>query len=225
MKQLNALTRLALLVFLFAVSIPQLVLAAENYKTGDKLFVAPTSGLKIRIQPNLEAPAITTLGYTTPVTIVDDTAVAKPLQIKVSDFNEGTLLLTGHWVKVKAGNTTGFVFDGMLSKYKGLALSDYQEDAYYTATFGKPTSVTIPKTKMEQGHKVAYETVIKTYPEGLTEEVTVYDGCPNVTYTFNLSFNEAYWLISRMMIGADAVQDAKINNTGKTTTLTYYSCS
>jgi hypothetical protein len=231
MKQLNlpalqklpAFTLLTLLFFLFATGIPHLIFAAENYKPGDKLYVAPTTGLNIRTQPSLQAPTLAKLQYNSTVTILTEPTETE--QIQVSDFNGGKLNLQGNWVKVKAGEVTGYVFDGMLSRYKGLALGNHNEELYFATTFGQPKTETIAKSKMEQGHKVDYETEIRTYPNGLIEETTVYDGCPDVKYTFSLPFNEAYWLISRMMLDADAVQDIKINKTDKATVLTFYSCS
>jgi hypothetical protein len=233
MKQLNqllfkesqAFTRLALFIFLFAGGTPQLLFASDYNKPTGKLYVAPTSGLNVRTQPSLQASVVATLSYNTLVNIVADSTPAKPFQLKVTDFNGGSLLLEGQWVKVNAGNVSGYVFDGMLSRYKGLALGNLQEDAYYAATFGKPESLTIPKTSVEQGHKINYETIIKTYPNGLIEEHTLYDGCHDLKYTFNTAFNEAYWLISRMMIGADAVMDVDITKADKATVLTFYSCS
>ncbi len=225
MKTTLPFYKLAALFFFLISLLPQLALAAEGYKPGDKLYVAPTTGANIRTEPSLQAPVLAKLKYNTVVTVLSDTLPAQPLQITVPDFNNGFLHLQGHWVKVKTGTTTGYVFDGMLSKYKVLELGNHQEDAYYAATFGKPSTKTIPRSEVVQGHTVKYETVIKTYPKGLVEELTVFDDCPDLTYTFKFSFNESYWLINRMMVGADAVQDVKIQKTDEGTVLTFYSCT
>ncbi|MFD2246294.1 SH3 domain-containing protein [Pontibacter ruber] len=213
----------AALLLLFISLLPLSTFAAENYQAGDKLYVAPTTGANIRTAPSLQASVVTKLKYNNVVTVAADTLPAQPLQITVPDFNNGFLNMQGHWVKVKTGTTTGYVFDGMLSKYKGLELGNHQEDAYYAATFGKPATKSIPRSEVVQGHTVKYETVINTYPKGLVEELTVFDDCPDLTYTFKFSFNEAYWLINRMMVGADAVQDVKISKKGTETVLTFYS--
>ncbi|WP_242926598.1 SH3 domain-containing protein [Pontibacter vulgaris] len=216
---------IASLLFLFIGFLPQLTFAAESYQPSDKLFVAPTTGANIRTEPSLQAPVLAKLKYNTVIIVVTDTLDAQPLQITVPDFNEGFLSLQGHWVKVKAGTIIGYVFDGMLSKYKGLELGNHDEEAYYAATFGKPATKTIPKSEVVQGHTIKYETIIKTYPKGLVEEYTFSDDCHDFTYTFKLTFNEVYWLINRIMIGADAVQEVKIKKADKGAILTFYSCT
>jgi hypothetical protein len=212
-------------ILTFICLLPQLSLAAEGFQEGKKLYVAPTTGINLRAMPTQQAPVLAKLRYNTLVTVVADTVPAEPLQVKVSNFNNGLLSLQGHWVKVRVGKTTGYVFDGMLSQFKGLELGILQEEPYYAATFGKPVKTVIPKSEVIQGHKVDYETVITTYPKGLKEEHTLFDGCHNLTYTYKMSFNEAYWLIQRMLIDGDAVQDVKISQEGDNTILTWYSCT
>jgi len=217
--------KLVVTLLILGFQLPQFSFAAENYKVGDKLFVAPTKGVNIRTAPSLQAPVLKRVAYNVVVIVAADTLPAQSLQITVPDFNGGFLSLQGHWVKVKAGSITGYVFDGMLTKYKGLPLGNYDKDAFYAATFGRPSRKTIPKREVIQGHTVKYETVIKTYPQGMVEEYTFFDDCHNLTYTFTFSFNEVYWLINRMMVGADAVQDVKIAKEDKETVLTFYSCT
>ncbi|WP_266203924.1 SH3 domain-containing protein [Pontibacter kalidii] len=224
MYKLYSKTFLALL-FVVTALLYQPTFAADNYKVGDKLYVAPTAGINIRSRPSLQAPILAKLNYNTAVTVAADSLPAEPLQVRVKDFNEGFMTLQGHWVKVKSGRITGYVFDGMLSSVKGLELNNYQEEAYFADTFGKPRKETIQKSKVVEGHKADSETVITTHPKGIVVEYTFFDGCHDLTYTFDIPFNDVYWLINRMMVGADAVQDVKIRKEGKRTVLTYYSCT
>ena len=216
---------LTVLLFLFTVHLPQFTLAAENYKAGDKLYVAPTTGLNVRNFPDIKAPILTNLDFNTVVTIVADLLPAKPFGVKVTDFNSGKLSLQGHWIKVRTGKITGYIFDGMLSKFKGLQLRTYEDEPYYTALFGKPSLQTVKKSTVIQGRNIDYETEIKSYPRGMVMESTFLDDCYKVVYTFAISFNEAYWLIERMMLDADAAQDIKIKKEKTKTVLNFYSCT
>ncbi|WP_276497667.1 SH3 domain-containing protein [Pontibacter litorisediminis] len=220
-----ACTKLTAIFLFLTCLLPQLTFAMESYRQGDKLYVAPTSGVNIRTRPSLQAPVLAKLPYNTIVTVLADSLPAEPLQVKVSDFSGGFLTLHGGWIKVKAGNSTGYAFDGMLSRFKGLALGVLQDEPYYAATFGTPAEKVIPKTEVVEGHKVDYETVVKTYPKGIVEEYTLFDSCHNLKYTFSFPFNEAYWLIERMLLHGDAVQDVEISKDGSETVLTWYSCT
>ncbi len=201
---------MALLVFS-----PLLRVAADGYSAGDKLYVAPTSGVNLRANPSGKAPVLQQLHYNTMVTVLPDSVPENPYQVSVTNFDNGKLELKGHWVKVQAGNRTGYVFDGMLSPFKGQPmapthLSQEQDDAYYASLFGKPSTKTLQKTTVLQGKKFPYETVIKTYPKGMVEESTFFDGCYELNFTFKTTFNQAYWLIEQMLVDADAAQDIKI---------------
>ena len=214
----------AIVLFLICL-VPQLTWALAPYQTGEKLFVAPTTGVNIRTEPSLRAPVLAQLPYNTAVTLLTDSLAAAPLEVKVSDFKGGFLPLQGQWVKVKAGKLTGFVFDGMLTPFKGLQLGEHQEDLYYAATFGQPSKTVIPKSEEVAGRKLRYETVITTYPNGLEQEYTFFDDCHDLKYTFSMPFNEAYWIIARMMVGADAAQEAQITQEDGKTVFTFYSCT
>lgn len=199
------------LLILFTGLLPHFTLGADHYKPGDKLYVAPTSGVRVRALPAITAPVLAYLDFNSVVTVVADSLPAKPFQMAVTDFNSGELSLRGHWIKVKTGKGTGYVFDGMLSEFKGLKQGSYEEEPYYVSLFGTPSLKTIEKSKVVEGKKLDYETQIKTYPRGFVMQSTFFDGCYDQVYTFQIPFNEAYWLIQRMMLDADAAQEIKIN--------------
>jgi len=224
-KKTNRRKVILVLIFLFTGHLPLLTWGAEKYKVGDKLFVSPTLGVNMRKAPDIKASILTHLNFNTLVTIVADSLPAKPFQLSVPDFNSGKLTLQGHWVKVTVGNTTGYIFDGMLSHFKGLKPGIYEEEPYYIALFGKPRLQIIKKSKNIQGRKLDYETKIITYPRGLVVESTFFDDCYDEVYTFNISFNETYWLVHRLLLDADAVQNVKFKKEKDKTILSFYSCT
>ncbi|WP_210486348.1 SH3 domain-containing protein [Rufibacter aurantiacus] len=217
---------LSLFLFVFCLNfLPHQSKGAEKYKAGDKLFVAPTKGLNLRKSPDSQSAVLAKLDYNTQVTIAEDASPRKSLQIPVTDFAGGKLNLQGHWVKVSTGQAMGYVFDGMLSKYKGLALGSYEEDAWLVSLFGKPTLKTSKKSLTAQGGEIDFEIEEKTYPRGLVFHSTWGDGCGSYEYTFSISYNEAYWFIERMMVGADAADDIKIKKEKGNTVFSFSSCT
>ncbi|KAA3436522.1 SH3 domain-containing protein [Rufibacter hautae] len=205
--------------------LPHFTQGAEKYKAGDRLFVAPTKGLNLRKSPDFQSAVLATLDYNTQVTIAEDSLPSKPFQVAVTNFAGGKLSLQGHWVKVRSGHAVGYVFDGMLSNYKGLTLGSYDEDAWLVSLFGKPTLKTSKKSMMAPFGKIDFEIEEKTYPRALVFESTWGDGCGSYEYTFSISFNETYWLIERMMVRADAADDTKIKKLKGKTVFSFDSCT
>ncbi|MFB9863735.1 SH3 domain-containing protein [Rufibacter immobilis] len=217
--------RIKFLIVIVVSLLPHTSFSAEHYKAGDKLYVAPTSGMNLRTAPSLSAPIIRKLDFNMVVTVQPDSLPATPAQIKVSDFNEGNLLLKGSWVKVSAKGVTGYAFDGMLSRYPGIPLKIIQEESYLPTLFGAPVVKNQKRSSVIEGHKISYETKTTTYPKVLVMKSTFLDDCYNEEYTFTTTFNEAYWLIARMMRYADAAQDTKIMKTASGAKITFYSCT
>jgi hypothetical protein len=202
---------------------PNFGFGAENYKVGDKLYVAPTSGMNMRVSPSFTAPNRMQLSYNTVVTVIPDSLPPKPAQIAVSDFNSGELLLIGNWVKVSTGEITGYVFDGMLTRFPGLTLAKGHANTFFDSIFGTPKETIKEENIVMEGRKVDYKTKVKTYPKVLVIELTDLDGCYEEKYTFRTSFNEAYWLIQRIVFHADANKEIQINRLKHGAALVYYS--
>lgn len=99
------------------------------------------------------------------------------------------------------------------------------KEPYYVSLFGTPSLKTVEKSEVVEGRKLDYETNTKTFPRGFVMESTFFDGCYDQVYTFRVPFNEAYWLIQRMMLHADAAQEIKINQVGNETVMSFYSCT
>lgn len=212
-------------IFLFISLSPSFTFGAENYKVGDKLYVGPTNGIIIRKLPDIKALILAKLDFNSVVIIQPDSLLATPFQLSLTNFGTGKLMLHGNWVKVRSGKITGYVFDGMLTRFKGMVLKSHKDDLYLLATFGKPKLQTVKKSTTIKGEKLDYETEINTYPKGLVINSTFFDGCYTMDYTFKISFNEAYWLIERMLLDADAAQEIQVKKEKANTVLSFYSCS
>lgn len=81
---------------------------AQNYAVGDGLVVAANSGLRLRIKPNISAPTIKVLEYGDPVTV-------QPMNDSSNAYADRIQWVDGHWVKIKTGLVSGWVFDGFLT--------------------------------------------------------------------------------------------------------------
>ncbi|TKB95963.1 SH3 domain-containing protein [Pedobacter cryophilus] len=215
------ITIFCIILFIFSFKIN----AAENYKIGDQLFVASSKGLNLRLSSSLDSKIIKTLVFGSKVEIIDTKISEIPFSLFVDDFwDHKGIELKGFWVKVKSGDSEGYVFDGILTKKKYV---EFGVEVNQIKIFGEPKIDTLKKISapMKNGIKYPYQTIIKTF-SNLIEEETFFDGCWNVKQTFrNISFNEVYWLINRDMINADAIQEVKIIRTKNTTIITYYSCT
>mgnify|MGYP006161725589 FL=1 len=214
-----------LLMLIITLTYSSVTHAAENYKKGDKLFVANFNGLNLRKSKSLDSKILINLNYNSKIEIVDDSLLLNPIGLWVKGIIENKQIkLYGHWVKIKYENHVGYVFDGMLTKFYDTKSGDWFN---YADVFGKPKVEVMKKmTKPIKGIKYPIETTIKHYSNYLIEEETAFDGCWDFKQTFkNISFNEVYWLIVKDMIGADAVQEIKLQKTQNSIVLTYYSCT
>ncbi len=80
---------------------------ASNLQSEPILKVMAKSGLKLRVQPTLDAPTLEILQYGEDVTVSNDfVPLATTTRIE---------WVEGNWIKVKHGDQEGFVFDGFLS--------------------------------------------------------------------------------------------------------------
>lgn len=113
MKQLSTLL-IALIYF-------SSLFGAENYSSGDELYVWAVSGLNMRTQANPKAEKILNIPYTAKVQVTDNNPFAHPFQYTMARSKTYNGLVTwgveGHWVEVKYQGSIGYVFDAYLSKY------------------------------------------------------------------------------------------------------------
>lgn len=198
--------------------------AAKKYKFGDRLFVASPKGLNLRAEPSSTSKILVELKYNSHITIIDKMPFTNSFSYSVTNFDGGTLQLKGHWVKVSFNNLEGYVFDGNLSNYK------YQDKGVglnYDQVFGLPDIDTVKSfSKPINGKRFNQIITKKIFPKVLEEVEIFSDDCWDVKQTFkNISFNEAYWLINRAMIDADAATDVKLTKEKNAIILTYSSCT
>ena len=198
--------------------------AAENYRFGDRLFVASPKGLNLRAEPFPTSKILAELKYNSQITIIDKLPFTKTFTYSVTNFSSGTLKIKGFWVKVSINNLEGYVFDGNLTNYKYDA-KGINEDYYQI--FGTPKVDSIATySEPVDGIKFERITIKKIYPKVLEEVVIFFDGCYDVQQTFkNITFNEAYWLMNINMQNADAANEIKINKEKNSIIFTYVSCT
>lgn len=215
--------KILILILLILINIITLQ-AAENYKYGDRLFVASSKGLNLRAEPSPSSKILTELKYNSQITIIDKSPFTNSFSYSVTNFSGGTLQLKGYWVKVSFDNLEGYVFDGNLTNYKFDAKGT---DDDYDSIFGLPkVDSVISYSKPIDGIRYKKITTKKIYPKVLEETVVFNDSCWIVKQTFkNITFNEVYWLINKDMEDADAANEIKITKEKKATVLTYYSCT
>ena len=81
---------------------------AYNYCEGDVMTVVATSGLRLRMSPDINARTIHILKFGEMVVVVDTDSFVTQNEDRIS-------WMDGHWVKVRYGNLAGYAFDGFLS--------------------------------------------------------------------------------------------------------------
>lgn len=211
------------LILLILININTLK-AAENYKFGDRLFVASPKGLNLRAEPSSTSKILVELKYNCQITIIDKLPFTKSFSYSVTNFDGGSIQLKGFWVKVSFNNLEGYVFDGNLTNYKYEVIGNNDD---YNQIFGLPkVDSVVTYSKPINGIKYEKFTTKKVYPKVLEEVVIISDGCLDVKQTFkNITFNEVYWIINKDMQDADAANDIKITKEKNATVLTYYSCT
>lgn len=94
---------------------PFLLLAIGLNDLDPDLIVQSKSGLKLRLNPNLEAPVLSVIGYGENVKVLEDSIG--------NEFNVSWV--KGKWIKVEHNFQTGYVFDGFLSE---LPVPSYTEE-------------------------------------------------------------------------------------------------
>ena len=111
------------LLTLFCVSTTPVVQAqskfSQVYKPGSTLFVSSVAGMSLRTKPSTQGEVLAVVKFGEQVMVLAD---ANPRVSFVSTDVPGT------WVKVKAGDKEGYIFDGFLSRYPPMLVSnDFQQ--------------------------------------------------------------------------------------------------
>ena len=105
---------------------------AQAASAGETLYVWAKNGLNLREQASASSAILSKLNYGAAVTILAPEAEVKydfPLFPSSGKANTG-VLLNGKWLKVKAGEQEGFVFDKLLLGYAPYLSRDGGKDWY-----------------------------------------------------------------------------------------------
>ncbi|MEO6521126.1 MAG: hypothetical protein ABIN91_05585 [Mucilaginibacter sp.] len=213
------------------------VFSSDSFKKGDVLNVWNISGIPLLHEPG-KNDKLLTIAYGASVTIIDVAVTTKSFTVPfVNQVTKHPYPLKGNWIKVSYGNKQGYVFSGYLSampcflqdrsRYsdsmdKGRVYFFEDDDTYLKRLYGKP-KITIKKSIVRKQPLIV---TTHTYKNGITEIVSEYDGCPDVSlYMNNLSFQEVLLFEEVWLFMEDAAQEVKAKqlNGGKIK-LSYYSC-
>lgn len=95
------------MMFAFLLTIP-IDLQSQNYAIGDGVLVAATSGLRLRVQPDMNSPTIKVLKYNDYLEVVQTASTEKDLSGRIQWQD-------GQWIRVKTDHVSGWVFDGFVT--------------------------------------------------------------------------------------------------------------
>ncbi|GHM99816.1 hypothetical protein WSM22_13060 [Cytophagales bacterium WSM2-2] len=164
---------------------------SKKCKPGVKLYVQALQGLSLRAGSDLKAKVLAVVPFGGEVEVLAD-ANAK---VAITNSN-----IAGTWVKVKHGASTGYMFDGFLSRLKTMTLTDkarYPNELpdFLSAQFKKATETNkipagetlVDYTKIVFANKASYEN--KRYEGGVSIIVKI--------PTSTLTYQEVY-LLARM---------------------------
>lgn len=101
-------------------------IAGFDYKEGELLYVWSISGLNLREQPSLNSPVIKKLNYGDSVTVLRQPQKPVPYSLEFFSYKDTSstftqiagerprVILNGKWIRVKAGQEEGYVFNKLL---------------------------------------------------------------------------------------------------------------
>ncbi|MDX1407587.1 MAG: SH3 domain-containing protein [Saprospiraceae bacterium] len=158
-------------------------LPAHNYSEGEVLTVMATSGLRLRMSPNMESATIHILRYGDTVVVSDTYGFGREHADRIA-------WMDGHWIKVRFGNISGYVFDSFLST---LPAPTHENQLCIDCS-----SVTIPfdryladnytavSVKESTHHREDLHQFVTVYHEGITATRTAGEGW----YQLEVSFDD-----------------------------------
>ena len=133
---------------------------SESCKPGDKLYVYTRDGLSLREQADPKGKLIAVIAYG------DDVIVQPDSKARISYTNSN---ISGAWVKVKHGNSTGYMFNGFLSRLKAMPITTPEKSSddfrnYLIKSFNvvkeaktSPDKIYVEFNKLDLGNGVIHE--------------------------------------------------------------------
>lgn len=186
---------------MFLSIMPMSAKAIGTYKAGDKLYVWAKSGLTVREKADVKSSKKTWLKFGSLVTVQAEGL--KKTAFETIEFKG--FKIKGYWVKIKSGNTEGWVFDGYLSSLKvptptepkGMSADRDILDAYYSNTSKRKGGR--KELKKSSGDYDYYE---QLYEDGSKLTVRYYEGGSQRIMLFRKGitteeaylFGKAFWL-------------------------------
>jgi len=183
---LNNLKLLFLSLFISGVSFAQNSFS-DMYTIGDKLYVYTPDGLSLREEADPKGKLILIAAYGEEVTVVVD---SKPR----TSFTSGNI--PGAWVKVKHADKSGYMFNGLLSRFKPMPVTtpDKELDAFKAYLKGQ--------FKLQKETKTPPDPIYVEYDKleldnGISCEHKIYEGGASITTKFpakSFTFQEVFLL-------------------------------
>ena len=178
---------------------------APNYNSGDVLNVVALSGLRLRMQPRMDAPTIRVVPYYDSVTVVESLDDG-------TGYIEKINWMEGHWVKVKYRGTVGYLFDAFVSNMKPPVHEDqlcysrnelsYSIEQYINSVFTVECIEDGPDANEELAQ------VVTQYFERASQVKTAGEGWYQVKYEFEgYRYSEILNLMRQLLVGDDLRSD------------------
>lgn len=192
----------ALCLSAFSLLLFQEIGFAQYYQNGDTLNVVATSGLRLRTSPGSNAGTIRVLEFGEEVIVKNTFGFDSTYQDKSGWF-------TGNWISVSAGQVSGFVFDGFLSK---LPLPNHENELCMESSlsFSVPLQHYIthhfPVVADENGseHREDVDQCVSYHSEGIVMTRTNGDGWYKTDVTFTgYRLSEVVNVFRSMIVGED----------------------
>ena len=169
------------------------------YSEGDMLIVAATSGLRLRMHPNMKAPTIRIIPPSDSVRVEN-----------VYEFDKGHSdrinWIEGHWIKVRYRGSAGYVFDGFLTS---LPLPDHEMQLCFEVdelipTLDRYVNAQFEMLCIEEGptHSEEMSNILTFYDGEIESVLTAGDGWYQMEYVFSgYRYSEIINLMRQMMVG------------------------
>jgi len=146
-------------VFLLSATVVGAQFTAQYFSIGDSLFVWAKDGLSLRSEPFAKSSKKRALSYGTPVVLVESSKYDSVTIIPAATDKEGkrtpAFRLHSYWLRVSAGQDTGYVFGGYLSKmepYKPKSGEHAGPSSWLEQIAGKQLST----REYRDGHTIVY---------------------------------------------------------------------
>ena len=177
---------------------------AQNYRSGDMLYVVAQSGLRLRTSPNANAGTIRILDCGESVIVTNTFGFDSHYRAKSGWFE-------GYWIYVRSNLGSGYVFDAFLST---LELPSHEDElSYESLHFTAPLHTYLrnhyPVLEDQQGlqSREDVDQCITFHEGGITLTSTVGEGWHKTDVAFQgYRISEVIQLFQSMIVGEDLVQ-------------------